>query len=125
MWIRIAVLVFFAGLAMGQPDQSIQKWERIGVKKVGHKLETDSFKVGKEKTYRFIKIRVFDAGLIIQGWVFEYRNGNVQHVGFVGFAPENKQYPPVPVQGRLKKIHFRYQSAEVKKKARVEVLGLK
>jgi hypothetical protein len=90
---------------------------------VGHSIEKKSFKVDKDKAFKMIKIRVFKSGLIIERWVLEYTNGLFQHVGFVGFVPADKNYPPVQVNGKLKKIHFKYQSLQGQEKARIEVLG--
>ena len=121
--ILIAAVILLFGAALGQQTNNTVEWERIGLKKVGHKVKTVRFSVDKNKQYRFIKLRIFKTSIIIEKWVLEYRNGITQHVGFVGLASENRSFPAIPVHGRLKKIHLTCYSADKDRKAEVELLG--
>lgn len=121
--ICLVVFVMICGVALGQAPEPLVKWERIGLEKVGRKKEVDSVSVDKKKRYRAVKLHVYDNSVIIEEWTLHYKDGTVLHAGFFGLAPAGKEMPPVPVNGQLKKIRFKYYVVEGKKKAKVEVLG--
>ena len=123
-FLGVTVFSLLSCFALGQSLTS-REWERIGQEKVGYRPESDSMSVSKSKVYRAIKLHVLENDVVIEKWALEYRDGTIQHVGFMGLAPAGKEYPPVQIHGPLKKIHFRYQTVDKKKKAKVEILGLK
>jgi len=122
-FILFATFFLFTGIVAGQLLNTTIEWERIGLKKVGAKVKTDRFSVDKDKNYNYLKLRIIDSGILIEKWILEYRDGTIRHVGFVGLAAENRNFPPIQLSGRLKNIYMTYSTAEKNKKARVEILG--
>jgi hypothetical protein len=121
---RLRVVGVLIALMLGGMTLQAEGWVKVGSEKVNRKSETDSVSVGKRKNLRYIRLHVSDAGVIIERWVLEYRDGTKQHVGFVGLLAAETTTPPVQLMGRLKKIHFKYYSAPGPKKARIEVQGI-
>ena len=119
--LSFAVIALSIGVALGQASQV--EWERIGLQKVNRSSEADSFSVDKDKNYQVIRVRAIGGGVIIEKWTLEYRDGSVQHVGFFGLAPADRDSPPVPVRPGLKKIRFKYHSVEGTQSARIELQG--
>lgn len=113
------------GASLGQNLDSANEWHRIGLKKVGARLKTDTFSVDKDAGFRLIRLRVWDAAIAVEEWVLEYRDGTTQHAGFFGAAPAGKPYPPLQVLPGLKKIRLKYRSLEPRRKAKVEFQGHK
>lgn len=122
---RFVILFLLVGAALGQSLTPVNEWHRIGLKKVGVNLKTESFSVDKDAGFRLIRLRVWDAGILVEDWVLEYRDGTTQHAGFLGAAPAGRPYPPLQVRPGLKKIRFKYRALESGRKAKVEIQGHK
>lgn len=119
----IAVLVLLIGLAFFGSIFPADNWHRIGVQKVSRSTETDSISVDRRSNFRFIRLKVLNAGVIIEGWKLEFRDGSTQHVPFFGYAAANLESPAIPVTKKLKKVHFKYRSQENSKGAKIELYG--
>ncbi len=113
------VALMLSGMAL-----HAEGWVKVGSEKVNRTSETDSVSVGKGKNFRYIRLHVSQAGVIIERWVLEYRDGSKQHVGFVGLLAAGTTSPPIQLTGRLKKVHFKYYSAPGPEKARIELQGI-
>jgi hypothetical protein len=122
MWRRLRILALALILVLSASLYA-RDWKRIGLETVNHKSEMDSVSVGKNQNFQYIRLCIHHAGIVIERWVLEYRDGSAQHIGFFGFLAAGKETPPVRVRRGLKKIHFKYHSPSTHKKGKVEVLG--
>lgn len=120
----ILVLLLHAAFTPSLAQLNRWEWHEIGEEKVGEDLETDKISVDKDRNFRFIRMKVFDPGVIIEKWELEYRNGSTQHIGFFGYARPGFESPPIPLAGKLKRVILRYRSADRNESSKIQIVGM-